>query len=104
VKAAAALMIATVGTFALRALSVRAFAARDLDPRFGLALRDAALAIIAALVVRSLPHDADTSALQIPALAGIAVAVVAGRRQGNLAVVILLAVATYTGAVAVGLG
>lgn len=103
-NAAAALVIATLGTFALRALSVRAFATRDLDDRFALALRSAALAIIAALAVRSLPKGAGTSGLPHAALAGIVVAVVAGRRLRSLALVILLAVATYSGAVAIGLG
>lgn len=102
--AATALAIATLGTFALRSLSVRVFSDRDLDPGFGLALRYSALAIIAALVVQSLPQDAGASALHVPALAGTTVAVVAGRRARNIAVVIVLAVATYAGAVATGLG
>jgi branched-subunit amino acid transport protein len=103
-NAVVALAIATLGTFALRSLSVRVFSTRELDPGSGLALRYAALSIIASLVVQSLPDHGDPSVVHVPVLAGTAVAVVAGRCVRNITGVIVLAVATYAGAVAIGLG
>jgi branched-subunit amino acid transport protein len=94
-NAAAALCAATVGTFALRQLSVRALANRELPPVVGHALRHAALAVMAALVMSSLPT---TERLDLPtaaAIAGTGAACVIARRTRNLAAAIAIGLVVY---------
>jgi hypothetical protein len=101
-NAVAALLAASGGTFALRYASTRFFAARALEARLVDVLRHASLAIMASLVIASLPADHDF-ALANPAIAvGVAVGVLASRRVANVSLVLLLTVSGYAAVHALG--
>ena len=73
-NAAAALLTASVGTYALRHVSVRALADRRLPPIVGTILRHGALAVMAALVMSSLPPEAGHGAPSASTVGGLAAA------------------------------
>jgi branched-subunit amino acid transport protein len=95
VNAAAALLTATVATFALRQVSVRLLADRELPVVVGHALRHGALAVMAALVMSSLPTTGRFGAPTAAAIAGTAAACVVARRTRNLAAAVAVGVAAY---------
>ena len=94
-NAAAALLTATVGTFALRQLSVRALANRELPVPVGQALRHAALAVMAVLVMSSLPITERLGTPTAAAIAGTAAVCVIARRSRNVAAAIGIGIITY---------
>jgi branched-subunit amino acid transport protein len=103
-NAVAALLVASLSTFALRYGSVRVLADRRLPPAVEVTLRHAALAIMAALVMSSLPR---TGRLGLPAAAALAAVAGAGavaRRSRNITAAIAIGVAIYAAATAFGLG
>lgn len=94
-NAAAALLIASLGTYALRQFSVRALANRQLPPAVGTTLRHAALAVMAALVMSSIHPTGQGGLPAASALVGLAAAGIIARRSENVAAAIAIGIATY---------
>ena len=99
-SAAVALLIAAAGTFALRYGSVRALAQRRIPPAVEGALRHAALAVIAALVVASLPSSGRMGLPSAGAVVALMAAAVVARRTRNITAAIAVAMVFYATAAA----
>jgi branched-subunit amino acid transport protein len=97
-NAAAALVVAALGTFALRQISVRVLAHRRLPPAFGITLRYAALGVMAALVVSSSPSTGPLGVPSPAAAAGLAATAIVARRTRNLAAALAIGIVTFAGA------
>jgi branched-subunit amino acid transport protein len=95
-NATAALLAATVGTFALRQISVRALADRELPVVVRQALRHAALAIMAVLVMSNLPTTQRLGSSTAAAVASLAAVCVVARRTRHLAVAIAVGIVAYS--------
>ena len=102
-SSAVALLVAAAGTFALRYGSVRALAHRRIPPAVEDTLRHAALAVIAALVVASLPSSGGAGLPPVGAVVALVAATVVARRTRNITVAITVAVVVYAAAVALPL-
>jgi branched-subunit amino acid transport protein len=94
-NAAAALVAASLGTFALRQASVRALAHRELPPSIATVLRYAALAVMASLVMSSTPSTALFGLPTPAAIVALTVAGIVARRTRSIAAAIATGVATY---------
>jgi len=92
----AALLVAALGTYALRSGSVPAFTTRTLQDRNAVLLRHAALAIMASLTIASLPGPAGNPQVTLASSTALAVAVLVARRVSDTTAIIGLAVAAYT--------
>ena len=97
-NAAAALLVAALGTFALRQISVRLLAHRELPPAVGVILRHAALGVMAALVVSSSPSAGPLGVPSPAAVAGVAATAIVARRARKLAAAIAIGIITFAGA------
>lgn len=100
-NAAAALLTASLGTYALRHFSVRALANRQLPPAIGFALRHAALAVMAALVMSSLQPAEEVGLPSVSALVGLGAAGIIARRSKNVTAAIAIGITTYAATVAI---
>jgi branched-subunit amino acid transport protein len=100
-NAAAALLAASLGTFAIRQVSVRVLAHRALSPAIGIALRHAALGVMAALVVSSSPSAGRLGVPSPAAVAGIAASAVVARSTRNIAASTAMGILTFAGATAI---
>lgn len=89
-----ALLAATAGTYALRAGSVRAFSGRDLPAGVDRMLRHAAIAVMSAIAVASLPAGG-VSGWTVATAFGIGVAIVLALRYSNIAAVTAAGVLAY---------
>ena len=103
-NAAAALLVASVGTYALRHFSVRALANRQLAPAVGITLRHAALAVMAALVMSALPPTGEVGLPSSSAMVGLVAAAVIARRLGNVTAAIAVGITMYAGSNAIADG
>lgn len=90
---AAALVLASAGTFAIRFASSAGLGALQLSVRGQRILRHAAIGILAAMAVSTLPADATGSA--IPSVVALAATGLALTRTKNLAVAMAVGVAGY---------
>jgi branched-subunit amino acid transport protein len=96
VTAVLALVLAAAGTYGLRIASVHVAGRGPLSARTQAGLRGAALALIVALAVIDLPRAAGSRLGVTPAvLVGVVTAALVARRKGNLAVVVLAAMAAH---------
>lgn len=93
--ALAAVLLATAGTFAMRAGSVRAFESRDLPPTATRMLRHAAVAIMASLVITNLPATSAPGGVGAASATGLVAALLVARRTPSPTVVMVVAVAVY---------
>ena len=100
-NAAAALLAASLGTFALRQISVRVLAHRQLPPAIGITLRHAALGVMAALVGSSSPSVGRLGVPSLAAAAGMAATAIVARRTRNIAAAIAIGITTYAVAIAI---
>jgi branched-subunit amino acid transport protein len=103
-NAAAALLAASLGTFALRQISVRVLAHRQLPPAVWVALRHAALAVMAALVVSASPPTGRPGMPSLAAAAGMAATAIVARRTKRIAASIAIGIVTYAAARAIDTG
>lgn len=94
-NATAALLVAALGTFALRQVSVRALAHRPLPPALGITLRHAALAVMAALIVSSSPSTGRLGVPSLAAAAGLGATAVVARRTRSITPALAIGIATY---------
>jgi branched-subunit amino acid transport protein len=98
-----ALVVAAVGTYVLRFSSVHIGANRALPAEIDTALRYAALAILASLVIAGLPDNGESTPIADPATAcGLIAGVVAARLVRNVAATIAISIAVYAVAGALG--
>ena len=97
-NAAAALLVASLGTFALRQISVRVLAHREVRPVIGVTLRHAALAVMAALVVSSSPSAGRLGVPSLAAAAGMAATAIVARRTRNLAAALAVGIVVFAAA------
>lgn len=95
-----ALLLASVGTYAVRVGSVVLAGRRPLSTRTHEALRHAALAMLVALAVAGVPRGDGGPAVRPEVGVALVAAAVIARRTGNVALVVVAAVVTQ---VAVGL-
>jgi branched-subunit amino acid transport protein len=91
----AALVLAGIGTFALRFGSVRSFEERTMRPVVTRMLRHAALAILASLAITNLPHATAADGPTAASIIGLAVTVVAARRLSNLTAIMAIGIGAY---------
>lgn len=100
-NAAAALLTASLGTYAFRHFSVRTLANRQLPPAIGAILRHAALAVMAALVMSSLHPTGEVGLPSASAIVGLAAAGFVARRSENITAAIAIGITTYAAATAI---
>ena len=100
-NALAAFLLASVGTYALRHVSARALANRQLPPVIGVVLRHAALAVMAALVISSLPRTGELGAHSASAIAGLAAAGIVARRTESVTTAIAIGITMYAATTAI---
>jgi branched-subunit amino acid transport protein len=90
-----AVALAGVGTYLLRAGSVRLFGARAVPRRVDQVLRHAAVGVMATLIVTGLAQRPSIGAITAPQAAGLLCAVVAARRTNNTTVVMAAGLTAY---------
>ena len=89
----AGLLLATCGTYGIRLVGVHVFLRRSVPPAAERILRHAALGILASLALTSVTGAGDAAAMTLPTAVGLGATVIAARRYGNLAAVMLLGIA-----------
>lgn len=94
-NAAAALLTASLGTYALRHVSVRALANRELPPAIAITLRHAALAVMAALVMSSIPPTGEVGLPPASAIVALLAAGIIARRSENVTAAIAIGITVY---------
>lgn len=100
-NALAAFLLASLGTYALRHVSARALANRQLPPVIGVVLRRAALAVMAALVISSLPQAQELGAHSASAIAGLAAAAIVARRTESVSTSLAIGIAVHVATTAI---
>jgi branched-subunit amino acid transport protein len=90
-----ALALAASGTYAVRVASIHAFGRRDLPARTERGLQLAALAVLAALSVSSVPIAPGESLPSVAVGSAVVAAIVAARHIRNIAVIPAIAMATH---------